>query len=83
MFLVVCKISSRYKTHKIKGVEIEKYEDYFGSFITVREIKVIPKVSKQEKIIISNSSLGWRLGIKRVILQSNDEKEKIGHNWRL
>ena len=57
MFLVVCKISSRYKTHKIKGVEIEKYEDYSRSFIAIREIKVIPKVNKQEKIIISNSSL--------------------------
>ena len=83
MFLVVCKISSRYKNPKFKGVEIEKYEDYSGSFIAVREIKVIPKVNKQEKIIISNSSLRWRLRIKRVILQSNDEKEEIGHNWRL
>ena len=54
MFLVVCKISSRYKNPKFKGVEIEKYEDYSGSFIAVREIKVIPKVNKQEKIINCN-----------------------------
>jgi hypothetical protein len=38
-------------------VEREKYEDHCGSFIAVREIIVIPKVNKQEKIIISNSSL--------------------------
>ncbi len=68
MFLVVCKSSTWYKVHKIKGVEREKYEDHCGSFIAVREIIVIPKVNKQEKIIISNSSLRWRLRIKRVIL---------------